>query len=528
MSSPTSLTSCFVEYNYGDGTRLDTAAVFSYGGTNYVSYKIGHSFAVAGTYTIKHVLICGGNRLDSISRPLTVACSYIGGVLYHDVNTNCVYNSTENLTSGPTTIEIDSAGTKIDTLQAWGYWWYRVRATSTTVYRFKVLAAPTGFTTSCPASGVITYTYSPTVTPVAGQDFGFNCSVTPAYDYSLAYSRVLRGASSSGPSFINLMAANTSCHTGTSTVTLNVSPKYNINTSGISPAPLSVVGNTVTWNLSGLSYGYRQLYVPLTPKSTTANGDTACNYAIIMPTAGDANATNNVVSVCDSVRASWDPNEKAVSPVGEVNGGTTLSYTIDFENLGNDTAFNIRVEDTLSQHLEPGTFLLLGATHNVVPYMYEISGGRFVIKFDFPGINLEDKNVPERNKGQVRFSIRTKQGLPAGTVVQNRAGIYFDGNTVVLTNYAYSQIPFPTGILRVNVKDGVQVFPNPANDVLNIHISTEGWNEAMLSNSLGQIIRRVPLLKGGNVLDMLPLPPGIYYLQVRGSAGTTVEKVEKS
>jgi len=526
LSSPTSLSACKVETSWGDGSK-DSSNIGSAGGTNYNSYSWGHTYATTGTYTIKHVLICGSSRLDSLNSSYLVSCSFIGGALYHDANSNCIFNATENQTHGIAKIEIDSAGVKIDTIYGYGHWWYRPRATTSTVYKFKLLSSPTGFTNTCPSSGIITLTYVPTLTAITGNDFAFNCSSTPAYDYSLSYTRQLRGASSTGVSFINLLASNTSCHTGTSTVTLNVSPKYNITTSGITPTPASVTGNTVVWTISGLSYGYTLLHVPLTPKSTTSNGDTACNNANIMPTTGDPNVANNFVSVCDSVRASWDPNEKSVSPNGPVSAGTLLSYTIDFENLGNDTAFNIHVQDTLSQHLDPRTFELLASTHRVLPEVYEIPGGKYILKFDFPGINLEDKTVPERNKGQVRFSMKMKSGLPFGTVVENRAGIYFDGNPVVLTNSAYSRIPVPSGVNPVNQISGIQVYPNPATDVISIRVQQEGWKEAILTNAVGQTVSHIELTVGENVLHVQNLPAGIYYLQAKGSNGIFTGKVEK-
>jgi uncharacterized repeat protein (TIGR01451 family) len=402
------------------------------------------------------------------------------------------------------------------------------RATTTTVYKFRLITLPAaGFTTSCPSSGTITYTYVPSITTVTGLNFGFNCSPTPGNDYSLAYSRALRGASSPGASYVNLYVANTSCHTGTSTVTLSVSPKYNITTSGITPSPSSVSGNTITWTLPGLSYACRVLYVPLTPKSTTSNGDTACMYAIVTPTIGDVNIANNTVSMCDSVRASWDPNEKSVSPAGPVSSGAVLTYTIDFENLGNDTAFNIHVQDTLSRNLDPASFKLLSSTHLVSPYVYEIAGGRYIIKFDFPGIKLEDKTVPARNKGQVRFTMKMKNGLPKGTVVANRAGIYFDGNGVVLTNTAYNNITSPAGLVTQNMHSGILVYPNPVTDAIRIRVQKGGWDEAILTNAIGQVQNRMLLVSGENTLRITQLPAGIYYLQVRGEAGTYTERVTK-
>ena len=41
---------------------------------------------------------------------------------------------------------------------------------------------------------------------------------------------------------------------------------------------------------------------------------------------------------CPSYRYSYDPNEKLVSPEGPVELGAELTYTIHFENYGNDTS----------------------------------------------------------------------------------------------------------------------------------------------------------------------------------------------
>lgn len=514
-------TSCIMEVNNGDGSKLDTVSLYGSGSNNYASNV--HNYSVAGTYTMKYVLICSGARVDSANHSVMIGCTHIYGLLYQDGNSNCNYNSGEYLVFSGTDIRVDSASVPIDTLHVTSYWQYPMHGPVGTVWTFTLLANPAGYTASCPST--ITYTYAG-IAPAVQRNFGFNCSSTAAYDYVLHFSRALRGASSTGPSYIYLFAQNTTCHSGTGTVTLNVSPKYSINSSGINPTPSSVSGNTVTWTLTGMSNGlWHALYVPLTPLSTTANGDTACNYAVIAPTS-DLNPGNNTISQCDSVKASWDPNEKSVQPLEPLAAGSLLRYTIDFENLGNDTAFNIHIQDTLSQDLDVSSFMLTDASHAVTAYLYQ-AGGKNILKFDFPNINLEDKNVPTRNKGQVRFSMRLKNGLADGTTVANRAGIYFDGNPVVLTNDAYVTLPVPEGVDNTPLANSVKVYPNPAGERINIVVSQPGWEHASLSNALGQVVLRQTLQAGNNKLGVATLPAGIYYLQVQGAAGSTTKKIQK-
>ncbi len=517
---------CIVETNHGDGSKKDTNNVW---GSSPSWYSFGsHNYATAGVYSVKHTLICGGVRHDSVTNSVNAYCTYIRGNLYLDANSNCLRDATETTVNSLASIRVDSAGVPVDTLQAMGMWTYKFRATITTPYTFTLLGNPAGFVRSCPSTNTISFTFTPFSASFPDLYFGFNCSSTTTYDYQLQFSRALRGATSGGSSYIYLYAANTTCNTGTATVTLDVSPKYNITTASINPTPASIVGNRITWTISGMSNAsYVSMYIPLTPKTTTNNGDTACNFAQITPLAGDVNTANNSAGGCDSVRSSWDPNEKSVSASGPITSGKLLNYTIDFENLGNDTAFNIRIQDTLSQHLDASSFTLLGSTHRVIPTVYETSGGGRILKFDFPGINLEDKTVPSRNKGQVRFSMKLKNGLARGTSIPNRAGIYFDGNPPVITNYATVMIPVPQSIPETGAQNDVQVFPNPAYQTLNIELKSGGWSEALLSNSLGQTVLKSALNAGVNVISTASLPAGIYYLQIRGENGMMSRKIEK-
>ncbi len=76
----------------------------------------------------------------------------------------------------------------------------------------------------------------------------------------------------------------------------------------------------------------------------------------ITPTAGDCDTGNNHLLVIDSIFDSHDPNEKTVEPVNNIaEEDSVLTYTINFQNTGNDTAWFITVVDTLSSSLDPTT-----------------------------------------------------------------------------------------------------------------------------------------------------------------------------
>ena len=55
--------------------------------------------------------------------------------------------------------------------------------------------------------------------------------------------------------------------------------------------------------------------------------------------------------------------------------------------------------------------------------------------FIFNNIQLPDSNVNEpASHGFVKFKINQRANNPLGTVIENKAGIYFDFNEAVITN----------------------------------------------------------------------------------------------
>src|SRR6185295_987291 len=116
---------------------------------------------------------------------------------------------------------------------------------------------------------------------------------------------------------------------------------------------------------------------------------------------------------------------------------SVLSYTIRFQNTGNDTAFRIVVVDTLSPYHDPASVRLGAASH---PYSFAMSG-QGVLAWTFDNVMLPDSNASEANShGVLKYFVNLRPNLPAGTQIPNRAAIYFDYNAAVGTNTALSTI----------------------------------------------------------------------------------------
>ncbi len=155
-------------------------------------------------------------------------------------------------------------------------------------------------------------------------------------------------------------------------------------------------------------------------------------------TAGPVSPEEVTISLTDTLRCAIDPNDKQVLPRRADPGGNNytlpdeeLTYTIRFQNTGNDTAFTVRLEDQLSADLDVATFKPLAASH---PFTASVTDDGLVT-FLFEDILLPDSTTNQiGSNGFATFTIRPLPGLTDFSSVDNTAGIFFDFNAPVITN----------------------------------------------------------------------------------------------
>lgn len=230
------------------------------------------------------------------------------------------------------------------------------------------------------------------------------------------------------------------------------------------PVNSIISADTATWMVDSIMPGEsEECYITLTvPPIPAVNvGDTLISHVEI-DTAGDVASADNFSTIRQPVQTSFDPNDKLEIHAGlftpyEINGGNYLTYTIRFQNTGNDTAFNIIVRDTLDQALNGAALEMLAASH---PYKISVSNGTF-ITWQFDNINLVDSlhNEPESH-GYITYRIKVKNNLIDGDSIFNSASIYFDFNPPVRTNRQITQVQIGKAIWTGTVDDK---WENPAN-----------------------------------------------------------------
>lgn len=234
---------------------------------------------------------------------------------------------------------------------------------------------------------------------------------------------------------------------------------------------------------------------------------------------------------CHELVGAYDPNDKAATPrgVGDehyILPGTPLDYRIRFQNTGTDTAFTVVIRDTLDAWLEPLS-LKVGAASHAFDFNVTETG---ILTFIFNNIALPDSNVNEAaSHGFVQFSIEHKTDIPMGTLLENRAGIYFDFNPPVITNTVWHTVDtgFLSVVSRVNSlpDEGVQlrVFPNPSAGTFWVEApeaSQSAGDNLLLYNAVGKLVHVQPA--NGPLTEVkTSLPAGIYLMEWRSGKAVT-------
>lgn len=512
-----------VKAYFGDGqSAVGMIGSSCASGGGYVVFD--HIYAHSGTYTMKFVLYLGTVAVDSTHRTYNyVFCNTIPVKYYFDMDSNCVKDAGDPYIFVPILTKVDSNGIAIDTISATNGMYYNAYGANGDVYKFTPIGIPTGLRVKCPSTGYITDTLSTLLYNSTPREFSFVNSGIPGFDLNVSSSFRLGSHHLGG----QIIVSNYAYTATTATVTAEINSKYA--TWMTSPAPTSTSGHTVTWNVSLSNNPSSPTVISLDGETGTFHtpGDTIHNTFYITPFGGDANPADNICNREDTSKTGYDPNYIEVSPAICISPTTKrLTYTIHFENTGNDTAFNIYVMDTLAPTLNPNTLRIVSASAAMdISFIKE--GGYTIAKFNFPDINLQDSSHHGFCDAMVVYSIERYNNVPDNTHISNRAGIYFDDNPVVMTNQVDNVTGCdPNGVPQVQQHE-TSIYPNPATSELIIKTESNTYSTYTITNSIGQSLVQAPVAAGETKADIKALPAGIYYITLRGNDGTMVRKFVK-
>lgn len=387
---------------------------------------------VAGrNYPTQWTAVNDGIRFSPVGGPCVgpAPVNSVAGRVYSDNNLNCIFDAGD--LPVPNRPVIANGGAYYDWTDAAGNY---EMALDTGTWHI-TSSPPLYWGPQCPASGSYTHIFSTGGNNVIADDFADSILVhCPDLVVDIGTLNMTR-------CLTEVLHVNY-CNQGTEpdtavTITVTLNDSISIDTASIPFTSLG--GNQYEFSIGTLS--------PLQCGSFTINvsigcdtvGTVYCVGAEIGGSFAECDTTNNEGMDCHALIASVDPNDKYVasqqfSSMGwlheeMIHSTDELSYRVNFQNTGSDTAVTVRIMDTLSTALDPTT-LVPGASSHF--YQWVVIGNVLIV--EFPAIMLPDSNVNEpASHGFIKFRVKQVNGNVDGTHIYNTAAIYFDQNAPVIT-----------------------------------------------------------------------------------------------
>jgi len=233
------------------------------------------------------------------------------------------------------------------------------------------------------------------------------------------------------------------------------------------------------------------------------------------------------------IRCSFDPNDKQVSPAGIGEEKLTLmdeslTYTVRFQNTGNDVAYDIAIFDTLDVNLDLSTFKLESFSHEP---RVELSAETGKLVFYFDNIFLPDSaSNNELSNGYVSYSIHPKASLSDKTLVENKASIYFDSNPPVVTNttantLVYSLPSQTKAVTALNEAQTVSIYPNPASSYLNVELQSVNEAVTVTVYATNSTLIKQIVLRESATINIEDLATGLYFVEIKTDSYSEIKQI---
>ncbi len=458
----------------------------------------------------------------------------ISGKVYVDNNHNCLKDTNEVEAKNVSMQLLLNSTLQLQTnTNQFGLYSFDANALGT--YEIKIDSTRLPFHIMCPVSGFHTSVLSVSDSLDYDLNFGIECkpdidlaawSIEGRFRPANISKVVIHVGSLSSFYGVNCADGVTGGVTGSITVVINGPAHY------VAPAPGALTpnninGNMLTYNIPDFgTVDFNNSFGIMVQTDTIAHiGNTICFTVTITTTNTDAAPANNTLTHCFPVVASVDPNNKEVYPISDVDvsGDRWLTYTINFQNTGTDTAIHVYITDTLDSDLDVSSFQLLAYSHQPMVQIKENA-----VRFNFPNIMLVDSHANEPlSHGYVQYKIKIKDNKPVGTVINNTAFIYFDFNAPVVTNTTTNTIATITAVSPLSLGEGlgVRLFPNPSQSgwQLTVDDSYIGGT-AQIFDINGQLVFQSLILN--SLSSITPdIAKGVYLLRLNSGKSSVVKKL---
>jgi hypothetical protein len=220
---------------------------------------------------------------------------------------------------------------------------------------------------------------------------------------------------------------------------------------------------------------------------------------------------------------------------------TRLEYKVRFQNKGTASTVFVTVRDTLSASFDMTTLERGAESHEGADFSQYKYGESYILQWRFAALALPPSTVNDAaSQGFVTFRVSPVAGLPLGTEVANRAGIFFDYNRPVVTepikvrfdNLPATTVPNPV-IVPVSTRKPVaasrlMLAPNPASGSVVLSLKGASASEKIryvLRDVIGKEVGRGSVSGKGGAISLTHLHAGIYMVTMKAGALAETRKL---
>jgi len=198
-----------------------------------------------------------------------------------------------------------------------------------------------------------------------------------------------------------------------------------------------------------------------------------------------------------------------------------IRYNISFNNYSSNMVYNAIITDTLDLNLD---ISYIEETGSNKAYYTKLESdpnnpSRGIIIWHFPNINLvanPTMDFENPNSGSyIGFKVVMKP-ISNGYIVKNTAAVFYDNQYVGKTNTAYCTV-VNTSLHSVHTYNSFDLYPNPANDQLNLNLTLNSNDKVSIYNLQGQVVYEMLVNESTSMLT-LPiesLSNGLYVVQIQ-------------
>jgi len=453
-----------------------------------------------------------GMVIGSFSITVGLHHGYFSGEVFYDINVNGIKDSLENNLPGQQ-IKINPDNVTHFTDPAGKFF---ITSSVNGIREVTAIPPPNWHLTT----DSISYLFPDDTLPHQDIDFGF----APDYDYNDLDVHI----SSLFPQCNNNVQYNLSYENyGTTIVDGRIVFVPDSNAVFITsiPTPSLISGDSLYFNFNNL-YPFQSRQISLTLLLPGPGMNLDFNSSVQIDSAGNY-YTKNPTSMQQEVSCFYNPNDKAVSPIGLFADHRTLymeplEYTIRFQNTGTNTIPTLYIQDIIDPSFDLNTFHVTGSSHTVNTTIYPDR----TVEFRMENIMLPDSNVNvQASKGFIQYEILPLLNLPLPVVVENSALIFIDGQHPVSTNLVWNTLDsvLTVSIASLNTDDEKNlVIPNPFHHQAEIILSKAFANvesQFRIFNAMGKLMESRKVNASVITLKNENLENGIYLFELTNKIG---------